>query len=66
MNEGREMLKRLNEKAAGRIIILAGSGVRPANIDSLEESTGITEFHSSSHGADGRTSAGTVALMTGC
>ena len=66
VNEGREMLKQLNDKAAGRIIILAGSGVRPANIDSLEESTGITEFHSSSHGADGRTSAGTVALMTGC
>ena len=65
VNEGKDMLKQLNEKATGRIIIMAGSGVRPGNIDCLEEHTGIKEFHSSSHGSDGRTSSGTVALMTG-
>ena len=65
VNEGKDMLKQLNGKASGRIIIMAGSGVRPDNIDGLEEHTGIKEFHSSSHGADGRTSSGTVALMTG-
>lgn len=63
VNDGEPMLKALNDRAAGRIIILAGSGVRPGNIARLEKNAGITEFHSSSHGADGRTSAEVVAAM---
>lgn len=63
VNDGELTLKKLNEKAAGRIIILAGSGVRPGNIARLEASTGCKEFHSSSHGADGRTSGEVVAAM---
>lgn len=63
VNDGEPTLKELNEKAAGRIIILAGSGVRPGNIARLEASTGCKEFHSSSHGADGRTSGEVVAAM---
>ncbi len=63
VNDGEQTLKELNEKAAGRIIILAGSGVRPGNIARLEASTGCEEFHSSSHGPDGRTSREVVAAM---
>ena len=64
VNDGMETLKELNAKAAGRIIIMAGSGVRPGNIDKLEKLAGLSEFHSSSHGPDGRTSRKTVAQMT--
>lgn len=63
VNDGEPTLKELNEKAAGRITILAGSGVRPGNIARLEALTGCKEFHSSSHGPDGRTSREVVAAM---
>lgn len=63
VNDGEKTLRKLNEKADGRIIILAGSGVRPANIARLESETGVSEFHSSSHGPDGRTSRDVVAAM---
>ena len=63
VNEGETMLKELNDRASGRIIILAGSGVRPSNIARLEGTTGISEFHSSSHGPDGRTSSDVVSAM---
>ena len=62
-NDGERTLKELNIKAGDRIIILAGSGVRPGNIARLEASTGCKEFHSSSHGPDGRTSREVVAAM---
>lgn len=63
VTDGQKTLAILREKAAGRIIILAGSGVRPGNIASIEASTGIREFHSSSHGPDGRTAREVVSLM---
>ena len=63
VNDGEETLKELNIKANGRIIILAGSGVRPANIARLEAETGVSEFHSSSHAPNGRTSREVVAAM---
>ncbi len=63
VNDGERTLRELNIKAGGRIIILAGSGVRPENIARLEVSTGCKEFHSSSHGPDGRTSREVVAAM---
>ena len=63
VNDGLETLRKLNDMAAGRITILAGSGVRPTNIARLEEYTGIKEYHSSSHGPDGLTSRETVAQM---
>lgn len=43
--DGAALLKKLNEQAAGRIILLAGSGVNETNIARLHEMTGITEFH---------------------
>lgn len=63
VNDGMDTLKKLHEAADGRITILAGSGVRPANIARLEEYTGIKEFHSSSHGPEGTTSRETVSKM---
>lgn len=63
VNDGERTLKELNDRADGRIVILAGSGVRPGNIARLEASTGCKEFHSSSHGPDGRTSSAVVAAM---
>ena len=63
VNDGERTLKELNDRAGGRIVILAGSGVRPGNIARLEASTGCKEFHSSSHGPDGRTSREVVAAM---
>lgn len=43
--EGTACLKTLHEKAAGRIHIMAGSGVKAENILPIHERTGITTFH---------------------
>ncbi|MBR4755779.1 MAG: copper homeostasis protein CutC [Bacteroidales bacterium] len=56
-------LKELNARSARRIIVMAGSGVRPGNIAHLEAVTGLAEFHSSAHGPQGRTSRDVVAAM---
>lgn len=45
--EGKRLIQQLVEAAAGRIIIMPGSGVRKDNIAALAEATGATEFHSS-------------------
>ncbi len=44
---GRFTLARLVRQAAGRIVILAGCGVRPHNIDAISTVSGVSEFHSS-------------------
>lgn len=43
--QGAELLARLNKQAAGRIILMAGSGVTEQNIRQLQEITGLREFH---------------------
>lgn len=43
--QGAELLARLNQQAAGRIILMAGSGVTEHNIRQLQETTGLHEFH---------------------
>lgn len=43
--EGRDLLARLHERAAGRICIMAGSGVKSGNIAPLHDHTGIMVFH---------------------
>ena len=43
--QGAELLARLNRQAAGRIILMAGSGVTEQNIRQLREATGLHEFH---------------------
>lgn len=45
------LVKLLVEKAAGRIIILPGSGVRANNCKKIMEETGATEIHSSARKA---------------
>ncbi len=45
VEEGRDLLRRLHEQVAGRIHIMAGSGVKSGNIRPLYEHTGITVFH---------------------
>lgn len=42
---GAPMLRRLADYAAGRIIIMAGGGVNPANIRQIADTTGVTEIH---------------------
>ena len=45
--EGRFIIAELVKQAAGRIIIMAGCGVRPSNINIIAESTKAEEYHSS-------------------
>jgi len=44
---GRFTLARLVRQAAGRIIIMAGCGVRPHNIGDIASVSSVSEFHSS-------------------
>jgi copper homeostasis protein len=43
--EGKELIKELVTVAAGRISIMAGSGINPANVGGLIKYTGISEVH---------------------
>lgn len=45
--EGRELLSRLAERAAGRLDILAGAGIGPDVIGELAACTGVKAFHMS-------------------
>ena len=43
--QGMDLLAKLNRQAAGRIILMAGSGVTEHNIRDIREATGLNEFH---------------------
>ena len=43
--DGRDLIARLVQRAGERLIILAGRGVTPENINSLAAATGAREFH---------------------
>lgn len=43
--EGKELIRKLIQQSAGRIIILPGSGVNEKNVDSLIKATGAFEVH---------------------
>ena len=43
--EGAELIKQLISSAAGRISIMPGNGITPANVISLLSTTGAQEFH---------------------
>ncbi len=43
--QGVDLLQRLNRQAAGRIILMAGSGVTEDNIRDIRQATGLKEFH---------------------
>ncbi|MDR1780392.1 MAG: copper homeostasis protein CutC [Tannerella sp.] len=45
--KGIPLIAKLVERAAGRIIIMPGCGVRPENIALIERETGANEFHTS-------------------
>jgi copper homeostasis protein len=45
--EGIDLLAKLVQQADGRITIMPGAGVRSANIETLINGTGATEFHTS-------------------
>lgn len=45
--EGKEVIHRLIEKAADRIIIMPGGGITEDNVKDLVNSTGLKEFHGS-------------------
>ena len=44
--QGAGMIAELVKRAAGRIIIMPGAGVKPHNIAAIEQATGAREFHS--------------------
>lgn len=44
---GEALLRELHQAAAGRITIMAGSGVKSGNIQALHDATGIRTFHTS-------------------
>ena len=43
--QGVELLAKINRQAAGRIILMAGSGVTEQNIQEIRDVTGLHEFH---------------------
>ena len=43
--EGIALIKQLQEKANGRIIIMAGSGINKSNINDIIDKTAVTEIH---------------------
>ena len=43
--EGIELIKALAEKSKGRIEILPGAGIRPANVANVIKQTGVTQVH---------------------
>lgn len=45
--DGLSLIKELNDKAKGKVIIMPGSGVRKENIIAIKEATGCKEFHTS-------------------
>ena len=44
-NEGVALIRQLVERADGRIIIMPGSGITPANLHTVSDMTGASEFH---------------------
>lgn len=63
--DGRELIAGLVRQAGGRLVIMPGGGVRPANIDELEMVTGASEYHRSAHSEQGRTDRHVVSLLVG-
>ncbi|RUL99025.1 copper homeostasis protein CutC [Rhizobium chutanense] len=45
--DGLDTLKRLSARAAGRITIMPGSGIRPTNVGQILQATGAREVHGS-------------------
>ncbi len=62
---GRSLIADLVSLSAGRLVIMPGGGVRPANIAEIEKDTNAPEYHGSAHGENGVTDRHVVSLMVG-
>jgi copper homeostasis protein len=49
--EGLELIASLQKSAAGRIVIMPGGGITPANVQRIVAATGVTEVHLSARRA---------------
>lgn len=49
--EGAQLIAQLVRAAAGRISVMPGAGINPANIAAIEKATGAGEFHSTARSA---------------
>ena len=47
MLQGIKMIKKLNDKASGRIVIMPGGGINEMNAQEIIQKTGCSEFHMS-------------------
>ncbi|SIT95240.1 copper homeostasis protein [Pontibacter indicus] len=45
--QGAELIRKLHERAAGKLVILPGGGVTPAHVRELLRRTGVSEVHAS-------------------
>jgi len=61
--KGSSLIAELVTRANGRICIMAGCGIRPANILELARITRAPEYHSSAHGPSGSTEASVVSAL---
>lgn len=65
--EGAELIKELQNQAAGRIIIMPGAGIKPHNAAALAKLTQASEYHGSAHGFAGTTDREVVrAIVNSC
>lgn len=62
-SDGVERLRQLNERAAGRIIIMPGGGVTPDNARGILDHTGCHEIHASCSAGTGNTDPDAVARL---
>ncbi len=49
VTEGRGMLRKMVEKTRGRMVVMAGGGVRPENVEELYRTAGVRAFHTTAH-----------------
>lgn len=63
--DGRNLIASLVERAAGRLVVMPGGGVRPSNIDELEKVSAASEFHGSAHSKHGTTERSVVSMLVG-
>ena len=61
--EGADVIRRLVDRAAGRIEVLPAGGIRPDNAARVIERTGCRQLHTSLRDASGRMSATALAEM---
>lgn len=61
--QGIDLLQRLNEQAAGRIIIMPGGGVTPDNARTILDRTGCQEIHASCSAGTGITDLNAVRQL---